>query len=285
MEQYLPILSNDLTIFALGMYCEYHNVKIRPEEQIGAHFQSLWELDLVLTGSGVRFIDGRKDDFSCGDIVLLPPDVEHQWIFNDTDTDCNGYIHNISLLFSNQFINNLTIALPDLGHALTTLIAQKKISVFHGETRDKIEALLVSMIDMTPEQKAVKMPELMLLLCSADGTETIHTRQRLKEADKRAEKLTVYCICNFKRDINIASAARHLGINKSALCRFVKQHFGATFTAYINNLRLEESCKLLKTTDKSISVIAYECGFNNITYFNRLFKMRHHKSPREYRCV
>lgn len=265
------------------MYCEFHDVRIRPEEQIGKHFQPTWELDLIVSGSGERIIDGREDSFCSGDVVLVPPGVEHRWVFRDTDTDAMGCIHNISVLFSKQFISNLATALPELGAALAPVFLQKKTSVFHGETRDRIEALLVAMSDMTPQQRAARFPELMLLLCSADGTEFIAPCRRFTEADKRAERLRVYCVCNFMRDINIAAAARHIGMNKSALCRFVKQRFGLTFTAYINGLRLDEADKLLRTTDKTISAIAYECGFNNITYFNRLFKLRYGKPPRAYR--
>lgn len=265
------------------MYYEYHNVRIYPYEQIGAHTQLTWELNLIIIGSGVRYICGQQCVFGRGDTVLLPPGVEHQWTFSGSDTDSNGRIHNISLLFSDEFIKNLIKALPDIGNTLASVIAKREISIFRGETRNRIEKLLVSMVDMTSEQRAIRIPELILMLCNISDKEIIVTRRRLSDVERKIERLRIYCLCNFMQNIGISDAATHVGMNKSALCRFMKQRFGMPFTAYINHLRIECACNKLRATDKTIASIAYECGFNNIPYFNRLFKEKLGKSPDRYR--
>ncbi len=264
------------------MNYEFHDVQIRPGEQIGLHSQATWELDLVLVGSGTRFIGGNEDSFSPGDTVLLPPGVEHRWVFKADDTDADGRIHNISVLFSDEFLDNLGKILPEIGTALQSLRKREPV-VFHGATRNAIETLLVGMMNMPPERRAATLPGLLLLLVRTDGRETITRHKGASEADKRAERLRIYCLCNFMHDISIATAAAHVGFNKSALCRFVRQRFGTTFTAYINDLRLDEACRLLRKTDRPVATIAYECGFNNITYFNRLFRAKFHTQPRKYR--
>lgn len=197
------------------MYYEYDNVVMKPDEQIASHIQNSWELNLVIIGSGVRSIDGWECAFGPGDMVLLPPGVEHQWIFNNTDTDCDGRIHNISVMFSDEFINNLKTALPEIGETLVSFFSHELTSVFHGETRDKIEYLLNSMMYMTSEQRAIRMPELILMLCNGSDKETIITHQKLSEVERRAERLRIYCLCNYMRNIGISEAAGHIGMNKS----------------------------------------------------------------------
>lgn len=265
------------------MYCEYHNVVMRPDEQIGAHVQLSWELNMVITGSGVRVIGEYRSPFGRGDIALLPPGVEHQWIFSTDDTDTDGQIHCISVLFTDDFISNIKAALPPIGVAIDSVFSRHEAAVFRGEACRMVGAILLSMIDKTAEQRAVKMPELMLALCSVSGKDTVMARKKLTDTERRAERLRIYCLCNFMHNISLATTASHIGMNKSALCRFMKQHFGISFTGYVNRLRLEEAGNMLVTTDKNIASIAYECGFNNVTYFNKLFRREFGMSPNSYR--
>lgn len=74
-----------------------------------------------------------------------------------------------------------------------------------------------------------------------------------------------------------------MGMNSTALCRFVKRHTGRTFTEYINSLRLEKAAFLLATTGDAACDIAYDCGFASIPYFHRLFSRTYGMPPGRYR--
>ena len=65
--------------------------------------------------------------------------------------------------------------------------------------------------------------------------------------------------------------------------KFFKQHLHTTFTSYLNSYRLTIAARLLLTEDDSILSISERTGFNNLSYFNRLFKKEYQMSPREYR--
>jgi AraC-like DNA-binding protein len=59
--------------------------------------------------------------------------------------------------------------------------------------------------------------------------------------------------------------------------------YGKSFTEYINDIRCGETCLLLRSTDKPVSMIATECGFETLSHFNRQFRQRFGVSPREFR--
>ena len=65
--------------------------------------------------------------------------------------------------------------------------------------------------------------------------------------------------------------------------KFFKQNMHTTFTNYLNDYRLTIAGRLLLTTDDNILLISEKTGFNNLSYFNRLFKQQFHMTPREYR--
>lgn len=73
------------------------------------------------------------------------------------------------------------------------------------------------------------------------------------------------------------------GYSREYLNRVFLKYTGGTPTAYINGLRLRHAAWLLRSTDRQVLEIAYDCGFENISYFNRLFKAHYQKTPGEYR--
>ena len=66
-------------------------------------------------------------------------------------------------------------------------------------------------------------------------------------------------------------------------CRFFKSIMHISAVTYVNNLRIAESCRLLLSTEEAISKIASDCGFRNISYFNRVFQERMHQTPGQFR--
>ena len=63
----------------------------------------------------------------------------------------------------------------------------------------------------------------------------------------------------------------------------IRDSSGTSCLKYINNYRLEKAAELLKSTAYSITDISLECGFNNLSYFNKLFKRKYHLTPRDFR--
>lgn len=73
------------------------------------------------------------------------------------------------------------------------------------------------------------------------------------------------------------------GIHKSKISKLIKKHLNLSFKQYLNQIRIYEASRLLKSTELNISEIAYKVGFSNISHFNRVFKEINHCSPSEYR--
>ena len=74
-----------------------------------------------------------------------------------------------------------------------------------------------------------------------------------------------------------------LYLSQSHFMKFFKNTMGTTFTEYLNDYRLTMASRLLISSEASILDIAAEVGFDNLSYFNRLFKKRFYVTPREYR--
>lgn len=88
---------------------------------------------------------------------------------------------------------------------------------------------------------------------------------------------------NYMLNITLEDVSTHLNIHPSYFSKFFSKATGITFKAYLNSLRIEKADNLLKSTDDPIIDIAYECGFNSIRTFNRVFKNLRGITPSDLR--
>ena len=84
-------------------------------------------------------------------------------------------------------------------------------------------------------------------------------------------------------EIRLAQLAEIAGMSPSAFSRFFKLHTGRNLSDYIIDIRLGYAARKLVDTNHSISEISFECGFNNLSNFNRIFKRKKGYSPSEFR--
>lgn len=96
-------------------------------------------------------------------------------------------------------------------------------------------------------------------------------------------KAAAYIKEHLNERISLEQAAAQVYLSKSYFCRILKSELGCTFTEYVNRLRIERGKALLLGTRKSISEISYEVGFEDQSYFTRIFKKQTGMSPGKYR--
>lgn len=99
----------------------------------------------------------------------------------------------------------------------------------------------------------------------------------------RISNIYNYILQHYSTAITLDDVAREACMTPQAFCRYFKKHTRQTFVSFLNQTRINEACKKLTGNKyESISVVAYKCGFNSITNFNRVFKSIIGHSPREY---
>ena len=88
---------------------------------------------------------------------------------------------------------------------------------------------------------------------------------------------------NLQYEISRDQAAEIACLSPSHFSRVIKQTFGETFTDLLAKFRIEKSKEYLLTTDKNLTQIAYDCGFNDQSYFTKVFQKYTSLTPGEYR--
>jgi len=265
-------------------YFKYYYVTLSPSEQIDIHQHEMWELSYIITGSGTRVVGQTCASFSAGDLVLLPPNIPHCWKFDETDTNTNGDIENITILFSNQVIERLTEAFPnELAEILQPFGNQQEALTFSSADNKTLAQTLLMMRLQSSAEQLINFFHLLLLMSHSKDRQVVG-RQETIDPDKRLmESIQTYIGCNAHRSITIERIAQHVGMNRQQFCEEIKRLTGRTFVTYLNEYRIEQVCTYIREKRyKSVAEAAYNAGFNDVSYFHRLFRNIKGITPGEY---
>ena len=101
----------------------------------------------------------------------------------------------------------------------------------------------------------------------------------------RIQKVKQYVVEHYPEQLKLSDLAELVGMSPVSFSRFFHQRTGRTLSEYIVDIRLGFAARMLVDSAKNISEICYECGFNNLSNFNRIFKARRNCTPREFRSM
>lgn len=97
------------------------------------------------------------------------------------------------------------------------------------------------------------------------------------------QNLKNYADLNYSRTFTLESVCRLYFVNEKYAGKLFKEQTGLSFHEYLTDIRLRKAAKLLISSETRIIDVAMQCGFNNVTYFNRIFRKCYQVSPGEYR--
>ncbi len=263
---------------------EIHHARIRPEEMIGVHTQATWEIALVQVGRGTRTIGGQTTTFTEGDFVVIPPNVPHGWVFDPQFTDKEGFVRDTALCIDPTWLTQMSEVFPNLKPAIESFLSHSYAFSFPAASREKMAHIIEHDLQADEPLLALRVLEFVYQIAQCSDLMPIEQKEvnRLLPEDKLAQT-RIYILCNFMRKISLNHAARNVGMSRSLFCAFFKKATGTTFINAVNDCRIDEACRLLKTTALSIAEIADRVGYNDSPYFNRQFKLRHKISPNQWR--
>ncbi len=107
--------------------------------------------------------------------------------------------------------------------------------------------------------------------------------EQLNYNSRRIEKVFEYMNAHYSRAITLTEVAKVANMPEASFSRFIKKRIGNTFIDSLNEIRLGHATRMLIETTHNVAEVAYKCGFNNISNFNRTFKKKKGCTPKEFR--
>ncbi len=244
------------------------------------HYHPEYELTLITKGKGKRLVGDSNESFTLGDLVLLGPGLPHTW---SSDPMKKTMVSAVVLQFTEEFIGTF-LHLHGF-EKIAKLLSASSHGLFFPNAKEIMER-----IETIPETSGVeKVTSLLSILQQLTSQNAIKLSSeyfnpmKSEETEKRINKVCQHIQKNSTRIIDLETIASLIHLSPSAFCKFFKRATGKTFSDYVNDIRIGNACHVLTESDKAIGEVAYETGFESLTYFNRVFLKKKGITPRGFR--
>lgn len=251
------------------------------------HFHPEFELVAILRSSGMRFVGDSIERFESGDVVLIGKNVPHMWLNDDIYLEEHSTLiaEAIAVHFEKDFLGKEFLEVPEM-HPLSNLFDLATRGIRFLNVKKPLLNQFNALLDLDPTVQVVQLIDILSKLAKHEDFKLLSSSTFVnsfhKTENRRLDKIYEYVFENFNDPISSSDVADIIGMNKSAFSRFFKKTHHKPFTKYLNEIRIGYACKLLLKNRQSITSIAYLSGFNNVSNFNRQFKIIKGKTPSSY---
>ncbi|MEO5889116.1 MAG: AraC family transcriptional regulator [Ferruginibacter sp.] len=249
------------------------------------HFHPQYELTLILSGNGKRYVGTHMEDYATDDLVLLGSNLPHCWKTENLIPDQQS--GSVVIQFHPDFMGQHFFSRPEM-NSISQLLKNSNYGIKFNGNISKFKNNIISL----PQEKNT-FKKLILLL------ETLHelaltpdyvflNKQNLL-ADlpaiekERLNKVIAYIVENFREKISLNQAAAAANMTPQAFCKYFKKISRKTFIEAVTDYRIDFAMQELVNTNKPVAQIGFESGFNDISNFYKTFKERLKISPLSYR--
>ena len=244
------------------------------------HYHSEIEIVCVFNGKGTRHVGYHKSHFEDGALALIGSNIPHSGFgLNATDPH-----EEIVILFKEEILS-----LPDGEQdtsAIRKLLEMSRYGVlFSSKVKNELINKLEDIAQADGYRRYLLLLEILFDLSKTEEYELMNTEVMpytiVSRNRNRLEAVFTYVENGYQNEIDIMHAADLANLTKPAFCNFFKKATSLTFIEFVNRYRIDKACILL-SQEKSIAESCYATGFNNITYFNKIFKKYTNTTPGQF---
>ncbi len=249
------------------------------------HSHRNFELNYIASGSGKRIVGNSISGYTKGDLVLLGPHIPHCW--DNLETEEGSEAECIVTHFNENIISSDFFNIPELEKVVNLLKNANNGIWFKGKKTEKVGQTLKKMVALKGLERYIELLKVFQLLLEIEDRENLALPSAMNntfETDQdQINKIYEYVFNNIQTGIKLKEASALVYKEPGSFCRYFKKKTNQTFMDYVKNVRIGMAAKLLAESEKQITQICYECGYNNLANFNHYFRVIMKKTPSEYR--
>ncbi|MFD2916889.1 AraC family transcriptional regulator [Psychroserpens luteus] len=247
------------------------------------HFHPEIELIYVNKGQGKRHIGSHLSYFNNSQLILIGSNLPHNG-FTDRLTQHGS---EVLVQFKPEFLGAYFFDIPEMANINALFERSKNGILFKPETKRRLGKKIQKLDEVEGFERILLLLKILKKLAEVKDYEILNANGFVFETELQdSGKIDIiykHINNNFQKHISLDEISDKVSMTVPAFCRYFKKSTGKTFTKLVNEYRIVHATKLLSESQMSIADVAFECGFNNFSHFNKLFKEFTGKSALKYR--
>ncbi len=283
MRQFLEELKpNPDESFFIGIFQDHI-------EQTAWHYHQEFELSFITEGSGKRIVGDSVESFHPGDLIFIGPRIPHVWISGEmARTQHSGRtLESVYLLFNQDILPQELISLPEFKDVKRAIKLSERGMLIQEDTLNQVSKIMLQLPYQDRMKRLMLFYEILHIIGNSQSFTLLaseaYVKSKFETSNTRVNNIHEFLMNNYREEINLEEIAELVHLAPASVCRFFKSATGQTIFNYLNKIKVDYACNLLMNTDLNIVDISYDCGFNNLSHFNKQFKQITGKTPSQYR--
>ena len=258
-------------------------------ERITWHYHQEFELSFITEGSGRRIVGDSVEDFHPGDLILLGPRIPHVWYPEALKANFHSgrTLESVYLQFNHDILPPGLTQLREFDSVNRAVRHAERGIRITGETLNKVSGIMLQMPYLPSMKRLMHFYDIMDTIGRSRSFHFLageeYVRSRFSTSHQRVKQIHEYLIKNYLEEISLEKIAGIVHMAPASVCRFYKSVTGMTIFESLNKIKVDYACQLLLNTDHTVVHISYDCGFNNLSHFNKQFRKVTGTTPSEYR--
>lgn len=250
------------------------------------HWHNEFELNYIISGRSEFSCGEDKFIADTGDIIVIPPNMLHAlYPYGDDKQVYDTLVFRAELLgIGKEERCGISCMEPIISGSRKVIVPITEKHEAYEEIRECVEQIFICVRANTPVADLRMKSELLRFLWLLEETGCVETvrnhNERLMESIR---EVLVYINLNYRENIRVENLAKMAHLSKSYFMYFFKKMVGVSAMEYIIQLRVKRACDMLRNSKAPSLEVAFACGFQNLSNFNRQFKKYVGCTPKEYR--
>ena len=249
------------------------------------HLHPEFELTLLIQGEGKKNIGDHISEIHDKELVLLGPNLPHSW-FGSKTSKSDSLSKQIVIQFPYDFLGSDFFE----NHAFTNIrdLLQRSYRglLFHDPEKISVLNRITDMLLLNDFDRTMELLHILNILAQSKRFEVLssmgYSSHLNKSESARLNAIYGFILDHFKTGLDLNTVARFAGMTPQAFSRYFRERTRRTFISFLNEVRIGYACRLISEKRMNISQICYECGYTNLSNFNRQFKKIMAMPPTQY---
>lgn len=251
------------------------------------HYHPEFQITAIVKSEGIFYAGNNMSAFDEKDVFIVGTNVPHLLKCSDIYySDNSPGVKGVSLFFDEFSFGKQFFEIKEMQGLQTLFKDANRIIKIEGALKETVFNKIIATPTLQHEQLIITFLEILSLLRQAEKTYLNSEQYNLilnNNEGGRLNNVLDYTFQHFKQEIKIEQIAKIAFLSRSQFSYFFKLHTGKTYIQFVNELRIESACILLKNEQYTIEQICYEIGFQNVSNFARQFKKTKNTTPSKYR--